>query len=401
MIIKTRIKNSARKRYSNKKNVDYFLFITLLLFSGNPVLRPIESYGWCALGLLGLTSVVLEWGNKKEEIVLQKTLLYIIIAAFVVFLGQTIVFEWNTTKDIILFFAKILGGFYIASRLKNNIRYVYLNVIFFISIFSVFFWILWLVKIDIPFLYNYGGGDSFLLFYCRRHGEIIRNCGAFWEPGVFACYILFLLFFWSTDLNVLWKKHKKKCLMIVVALMSTQSTTGYVTFGIFMLFYFLFFLKSRWKYLLFPSFLLFALILYESTAFLKEKVELQNTRAFEAKGDFDSSRLGSFFFDLYYIEKHPFFGNGLHHEMRWADHIWLWNAWKNKEIEKSGCGLSDFIASMGIPFCLYLFFLSYKNNKGVNGKNKLLLFLLLIMLLIGEPLMLYPFILSFPFYKMA
>ena len=67
---------------------------------------------------------------------------------------------------------------------------------------------------------------------------IPRNCGYAWEPGAFAVYIclaIFInLFFFDSD-----KNGKLRFWVLVVALLSTQSTTGYLIFMVLILYYIL------------------------------------------------------------------------------------------------------------------------------------------------------------------
>lgn len=56
--------------------------------------------------------------------------------------------------------------------------------------------------------------------------EPIRNCGPFWEPGVYASWLIITLILLNYSSNI---KHKKLCnLVLVLTLLSTVSAAGYM-----------------------------------------------------------------------------------------------------------------------------------------------------------------------------
>jgi len=67
-------------------------------------------------------------------------------------------------------------------------------------------------------------------------GGIPRNCGFCWEPGPFSCFIVLALFF-NYCLNTPEKRSRKINLILIAALLTTFSTTGYMMFGCLAIYY--------------------------------------------------------------------------------------------------------------------------------------------------------------------
>lgn len=85
---------------------------------------------------------------------------------------------------------------------------------------------------------------SYLLALPCRHifsiwdgGSQNRLASIFWEPGQYQIILNFTLILCSNDIIDLFKEHRymiliKKYIILIVALMLTKSTAGYIAFGI-------------------------------------------------------------------------------------------------------------------------------------------------------------------------
>ena len=176
-----------------------------------------------------------------------------------------------------------------------------------------------------------------------------------------------------------------------------MSTTAYVAIAILGCGYVLLRIKSYWKYVWLAAIVCGCVYIGQNVDFLAEKIISQSEEATDANGKFNSTRLGSLLFDLYYIDKHPFVGNGLHSNTRYADHQTLVRLWQKGKEAQSGNGFSSIIASMGLLFILLYGYILIKKNKNYLSKNDLILiFTGLILLLFGEPLMNYSLLIGFP-----
>lgn len=387
-------------KYQGIKKTEYLVCLLLLFMSGNPIFRLDFAHYFNVL-FAGISIIYLS--THQSQVIRHKkdlnNLFFFLGITICIFIAQYFVFKWNTFPGIVNYLCMILWGSITLIIIGPNFKYAYLKNITFISIFSLFFGILHLIDSN-PFpMFDYGAGET-ILFYTRRYTETVRNCGAFWEPGAFGCYILFVPLFFINELNILWKQYKKECIILLIALLSTQSTTAYLSMGSFIILYVILKIKSRIKYIFIPLLVAISIYAFNNLTFLSEKISTQTERALAAEGEFDSSRLGTLLFDLHYINKHPIIGNGLNERTRYEDHLYLIQMWADRDIHMAGNGFSDTLARMGLIYCFFFVFFFKKNNMQLTVKEHILFFLLFIMLLQGEPLMNYPLALSLPFIKL-
>lgn len=347
---------------------------------------------------LYLNDVTIKWKINENA---KKNMIQMIVTYIFLFICQYFVFGWNTFPGIVNHICKfIIGAGYIA-YLGDRFRIVFFKTMFYLCLISLLFWI----------LQQFGGGIGGLQFslgktiwiYCYREDhDIVRNCGFFWEPGAMGGYIALLTLLFFNDISELYHTYKWKCIVIFVALLSTQSTGGYMSFGLIMICYFAVSMRSKWKYIILPLFISFALYVYNNLEFLSGKVNGQNEKTEDlAWGDFNSTRSGTLFFDLYYIVKHPLIGNGLHERTRLADHQYLVSMFESGEEAFGGNGFSDTIAKWGLIFCFMYGLLFFKTNKELDAKRKLSFLLLLCVILQGECLMNYPLVLGLPLMRIV
>ena len=214
----------------------------------------------------------------------------------------------------------------------------------------------------------------------------------FWEPGAFAGYIIVALSLFINDLSVLWKDYKKQTIVLVIALISTFSTTGIICFA-FLVVYFLFTkTKSKFYAVLITGILLIPLSYYAFTrlSFLGGKINEQFVSASETEvGEVNIGRIGTLMFDWYYIKKHPLVGNGLDATTRYSDHILI-----SDKLDGLGNGFSGIIGDLGIVFVLVYFCVLYKNKSLLYNS---LFIIEVILLLQGECFLRYPLFMTLPF----
>lgn len=125
-----------------------------------------------------------------------------------------------------LFYAAYL----VSQRMEwDEFRKIYLNTMLVISAISlIFYFSLVVFRIHLPFFYNlYINGEPYssCYLYVYRTAYFFRNQGLFWEPGLFAAYLIFALilhFLYDEKLSI-WK-----LALLVVTILTTQSTTGIV-----------------------------------------------------------------------------------------------------------------------------------------------------------------------------
>jgi hypothetical protein len=381
----------------NKLNT--FLVVLLVYLSGSPVFKSFEySFVIVALFVILYSFIIKTKFNKK--------LLYYLLFYVFIFLMQFFIFKWNTIPGIINRLAIIISGAFIFIQLKEKFRYTYFNVMFWITVIAFPFYILEfitgtyfdLIEVSDPYSHNILIYNTRIMIYSPF--EFTRNSGIFWESGAYAGYLLLIPIFFINNMRELYHNNKTKCFVLIVALLSTFSTTGYIVFMIILLYHFSFNYKRKiLAYItIIPVFLISALYLYNKVDFLGDKISIHTEIAQETlnTGEINQSRIGGLIFELHYIKKHPLFGNGLHKKTNRADHPYLIDS----GTAAYGNGFANFIATMGlVAFIVYLVLIS-KNLRLLKTREKIFFLFIVILLLQGEPYFFYPLFNGLPFLKL-
>lgn len=295
------------------KSFYHFLTFLVIAISGNP-----------AMGVLGKETVyigalmifmVLWWLKPlklKREDMLVLVLFVLVMLAHVLSFGTMVVVAS-------LGFLIKLGIALLAVRLIPEFQRKYISVMYFLACLSLVFYIPVQLGIDLagilsPIRIPSENMDAIHIgihnFNVPRHSD--RNSGMFWEPGAFAGFLILALFFLVRDGQSV---RNKRGLVLVVALLTTQSTTGYLAFMILTVFYAY---KADWvrgkvvRMIVFP-FILVALILVawmasNQASFLGEKISAQFESAVNGDDASRINRFGNFLYDLKWIAEKPLFG---------------------------------------------------------------------------------------------
>ena len=370
----------VREKYTQK---EFLLVALLVLVSGSPNLNiPI------VFGMLGVFAFVYSFirGDLKRRNKLWKYVLFLSL----IFVGQYIELGFISYLGSINVIAKLVFGATVMWVLRDRFRGIFLNVMYFFALVSLIFFCLEFVGIKVPDLFHVAPNrNSIFIFSSLNNIDKLRNCGPFWEPGAFACYLILVPLLYVDNLKSFILNNGKKVITLFIALITTISTTGYICLFAIILYYFM--AESKNKFITYFVYLPFALVgifyAYSKLDFMSSKIEEQAEASIEKEGDFSNTRMGSLLFDLYYIEKHPFTGNGLHEQTRYADHPMLWG--KNLG---HGNTFSNYAAQMGIIALFVYFILIYRAFN-----NKIIVPIIIILLFQGEQLMDYPLFPALPF----
>lgn len=374
----------------NTKIRNYLYVFILLALSGNPFFKYNEGLG-SSLFVAFIFYLFLKHFSLFDPRIKKNKHIYIFLFFYsIVFAIQYFVLGLISFPASIKVLLMLMLGYVIVRVVNLKFRNVYFDIIYFISLVSLFGYVLNISGITIPNIANDESVKNILL-YTQRNDDL-RNSGMFWEPGAFACYICLAFLFSLGKIRLLFNSERKKFIIILIALITTFSTTGYLV--AFFIFGFTILVEFGKKYrgFVIPILLLFLLggiYVYESTDFLKEKLEHQYSNSITNQvGEYAPDRLGAFLFDWHYIRKHPLTGNGFDKATRLADHPYLW-----KDSLGLGNGLSNYVACMGIISLLFFLLFIVKNNIQYPW-----IFLIGILLLLqGEQLMNFPLFLSLPF----
>lgn len=242
-----------------------------------------------------------------------------------------------------------------------------------------------------------------ILFTVNSSAEF-RNSGFMWEPKGFANFLIISIFFQLVIGS--FKVFNKKMLIMLIALITTFSTTGFIALFSLLIFYFLN-KNLKTSLIFFPIFILSSSIIFFNTDFLYDKIvyELSLTKEYEnllyQKKDYKDDvyslgRTGSFIVDINDLKNRPFFGYGFTRENRTqSDFV--------KLIRVNG--LSDLLAVYGIVgFILYFYmhhiFLKKMQNQ-LNFKFAPIILITLIIIYTASTLTSHPLWISFLFLSLV
>jgi hypothetical protein len=212
---------------------------------------------------------------------------------------------------------------------------------------------------------------------------IPRNCGYTQEPGSFGVYLCLAIFI-NLFITSSEKNSKKRFWILVITLVSTQSTTGYVIFIVITVFYIL--SKNLSKILLLFPFAIVALIYLSTLPFMSNKIVTLLTetntldqlivRSFGAEETYTPQRFTSFVITFRDFQENPVLGLGPDNE----------NSWLNKIGARISpiSGIGNLLAQFGIVGFLFFVISSIRSSfffsKYYNYNGKILLFLIIILI---------------------
>lgn len=147
-------------------------------------------------------------------------------------------------SDINFLIQRCLFAFLFCAVMRENTMYYMSKVTLDLAYMSIFFFFLQLISpgavefigklISLPPRIGNPGYSNFLLFTFDATQHPHRNCGFSWEPGAYGC---FLDVGFLTYLLINGFKFTKECVIFIIAIVTTQSTTTYLGFLIIILLY--------------------------------------------------------------------------------------------------------------------------------------------------------------------
>lgn len=356
----------------------YFLTFILLSLSGNPFFVAQDSVNKSLIISISILFPILIFKIFKHEIFYFYKYMSLYIILYVLQAIFVSVFDLSSTLFIVL---KTWVGFLFLMILNRKFIFYYINLISIIAAISL-----------LGYLYNTYIGlipgiplaqiANSLIIYTQLFGTwsgefIQRNSGMFWEPGAFGGYLNLAIFFMIIS-KQFWTD-RLKTVVIVAALFTTYSTTGYVVF-FFQVILFIN-INEKFKTLRIPVLLLFliaASYYFYQLDFLQQKLSAETSKDVTEEG-----RLNSY--------------------SRYADilldNILIGISYTSK-LNTGGNGFTWHLASVGIIGTIYYYIMIFVNGVKSLGRRNILIFVFItILLLQGEGFLMYPLFLAFPFIK--
>ncbi|WP_278243554.1 hypothetical protein [Catenibacterium mitsuokai] len=355
-----------------------FWAIFVYLFSGSPYTTINTDLSMLTVLIaFAILPIMLFFRREKNG----KLLLALLLISIMILISMISHSEFYSRAYWRLLAVVIIVSYLIEKYGFRNIVKVYLDIMFFVSIISLIGYLLLnftSLLNNLPSVTNINGveyGVGIIFNYIKALPE--RNCGIFWEPGIFASYLALAIAFESiiNSNSISWFR----VLVFVVSIITTTSSAGYVllifSLGIVLL-------RgsklSGYKKMLaiivvigiaIVAFNIDNIILNTSLAQNKYLIKLTSDRMNQ------SSRITSIYHNLSIFRKRVLFGAGINSVLNqmssWAD------------ISTSTYMLSIF----GVMGSLYTLFIIYGifSQKNINIFVKLFFFFILISIVNKEP----------------
>lgn len=339
----------------------------------------------------------------QKRIFIPKNIWLLFIGLFVVFFLQYLTYSHYSILGCITRMIQWIGAFSLAYIVNVNYRKYFITIISIIAVYSLIIYLLsYIPSIRDFLLYTIcpkfpslgvenavqeGGGQNFVIYnfqfdYLNEAIGFYRNCGPFWEPGMFACFLNIALF-----LNINYGGNKWISLLLIVTTISTFSTGGFVGFLFVIFSYFQLHSKGNiFVYMLGIIFVVFLFQYLSTLSFVGLKVlnQLDN-----ASVGTDASRFGAILTQEKMIEASPIIGGEIIEQYSETGTL-------------SSALLLPFV-NFGLFIGSYIYVLLFKSCVGNSyrwGKGKkegIYLFLLILILSISQTITLNTFMLVLMF----
>lgn len=300
---------------------------------------------------------------------------FILISLFQIILGKA-----DFSSPIFLMI-KLYIGYSILQIVGKDFMRAYLYVTVIIAAISIPLFLYNLLGVIIPGIAYSDVGISIGIYtevFQEYYGFIERNSGMFWEPGAFQGYLNIAIAFALLLPHKNDKKWKLQIGILVAALLTTKSTTGYLVFGFIVIYYLssMSKIKPFWKFVMTLITILLTVYSYTSLEFMKEKIDAENSGELGQGGRIaDYSKYSSYIISNFFIG----LSDKIAHET------------------PSGNGFISFLLYYGVFVVMYYFTKLYYNIKQqINTHCAVFFTIIIILTLQGEGFIFYPLYLVLP-----
>ncbi len=341
-----------------KINFKNFLVFLTIIASGVPIINYYFNDFYKDLFLIIILLINIFFSiNKKLNI--GKTDILFFIIFFILIILHYLKFGNLVIVASIGFIINITIAF-LNVKIIKNFSEIYIKIIYYISIISLLFYFSYVVAgIKFGVQLNDISYHNFFYHYKLEGLNYFRNCGPFWEPGAFAGYLVLALFLILRDFE---KINKKIFIFISIALITTFSTTGYISYFLILIIMLLkkkiiYFDNNKFYGPIFVIIIISILGVYFYNEFdlLSNKINLQFEASQYQLKNYQSNRIGNFLYDLYFIKINPIYGLSANIDIRN-----LYDPLASDIIFNQGNALSGFTVRFGlIGILTILYFFTY------------------------------------------
>lgn len=409
---------STLHRVSRVSFLEYLFVFVLILYAGHA--NQFLASGSDLTNVAGFSIPLLLSGilALKWRIPINRQFYLLVSCYFIYFLCISIKYgEFRPTffiNNALLFFITYVT----VKALKINFFRIYETLLYYLAIIGLIMWgiqiilggdVLYTLFGNVPsidkFSYVSGNGLNTLLYSVQptsmsKQYEFLppRNCGFAWEPGgfaVFLCLAIFInLFILKTD-----RVSQTRFWILLSALVSSQSTTGYAIFIIIILFYYIN-KKQKVIALLWPVIIALIILIF-SLPFMSDKIVSLASEAGEAELMVENSigkessiapqRFASFMIAIRDFIDNPILGLGGK-----ADESWTYKIGANVS---TITGVGNLLAQYGLVGFLFFVISTYKTSYFFSTTFKyhgrLLFFIIMLFISVSYGIILLPLMMSF------
>jgi hypothetical protein len=355
--------------------------LLLVLCTGNPFFKAADMM--VMLPSMGLAMIIF----MRRRLLIDKFLIFFILAYLLVQIGQMFKFNFLPITTYMGLYVRILFAYFTIRILGRNFPAYFTQLLYVLSIISFVFYVPSLIIPGIesffislaPIFRPSLVGDSLayapnIIIHVFQPGyDPVRNCGLFWEPTAFAGFLLIALIF-----HIIEKKTvaDKKGIVLILALISTLSTTGLIALGYFLMAFVANKVKPIYRLILIPTFIVVIFISFTTMDLLGKKISSQ----FSVSTPFSTTRFESATLDLKDWSENPILGLGRHQYTRYKGETSHFMTHRNN-------GLSDYLVTYGVLiFIMYfslIYFSFYRLCRTNNDPARIAVHCLILILIIG------------------
>lgn len=340
----------GQRNINKTKALDYTVLFLLIAVTGIPFFK-VGDISFLLVSMFLAGSVFIYRRLKVDKFFIVFFLAYV-----VVMVAQMVKFNYLPFTTYIGVSIRIFLAYFTVRVLGRNFTKYYVDIIYVVSIAGFFIYIPQLIipgleqffvsSISPLFRNPLYSGDIYyapdIIFYVFNSGVgSFRNCGPFWEPGAYAGFLVIAIIFHYMESKTI---TDKKSIVLILALLSTFSTTGLLALMFFLVMYLGHKVAPIYKLILIPTILAAIIISFTTIDLLGEKIVSQ----LDVASTHHNTRFKSAVLDLQDFADNPILGLG-------RDSYTRYKGITNPILTHRTNGLSNYLVTYGIFIFLFYF----------------------------------------------
>ena len=323
------------------------------------------------------------------------------LAYFLLSIPYYLIFHYVDTLYVGYFYILLTYAYITIRILEYDFFKIFHQVVYILAFISLPFFLIQLINFDFAFTvvgifqnsfsfleFNNDVFANIFLFSIEADGAMYRNSGFAWEPKGFANFLILAIIINSILYDF---KINKKMIILVIALITTFSTVGYIV--LFTGFAGFLFINNKIKiYYVIIAFIAFLIVLISENDFIFDKVSneiytmqaqadmIYDKRFFESRS---LGRFGSLLVDYNDFIKHPIFGYGIQRKDTSRTQLRTQAKYNYTKLVRVN-GFSDRLVTFGMVGMLFYMIMIYKGFRRylIYHNKRGAVFILLIFLMI-------------------